>query len=162
MLRKLKMKDAESMLEWMHDYNVIENLNTDFLSKSIEDCYNFIEKSQNSGVDLNLAIVNENDQYVGTVSLKHINCEIGIAEFAIVVSSYAMGTGISANAMQEILKIGKNGMNLKNIYWCVSENNARAMCFYDKNRYCRTEKVPKELLNYYEEEDLQRFIWYKY
>ena len=37
-LRRLERKDAPLMLEWMHDRNVIKDLNTDFASKTIDDC----------------------------------------------------------------------------------------------------------------------------
>ena len=37
-LREFKQKDAPLMLEWMHDPSVVENLQTDFGSKTIEDC----------------------------------------------------------------------------------------------------------------------------
>ena len=44
-LRELEKKDAELMLEWMHDRNVVHWLNTDFDSKTIADCEKFIEIS---------------------------------------------------------------------------------------------------------------------
>ena len=34
-LRKLQLKDAPLMLEWMHDESVVHDLHTDFASKSI-------------------------------------------------------------------------------------------------------------------------------
>ena len=34
-LRKLELKDAPLMLEWMHDETVVEDLHTDFASKTI-------------------------------------------------------------------------------------------------------------------------------
>ena len=43
-LRKLEMKDAPLMLQWMHDRNVTENLRTDFASKTLQDAENFIRK----------------------------------------------------------------------------------------------------------------------
>ena len=42
-LRKLEIKDAPLMLEWMHDKSVVEDLRTNFLTKTIEDCENFIK-----------------------------------------------------------------------------------------------------------------------
>ena len=55
-LRKLELKDAPFMLEWMHDGNVIGNLRTDFASKTIQDAEGFIEWSSNDKKNLNLAI----------------------------------------------------------------------------------------------------------
>lgn len=134
-LRKLQLKDAPFMLEWMHDKSVVENMQTDFASKTIEDCENFIQAANSTVHDLHLAIVDENDIYMGTVSLKHI--ENNAAEFAITVRKSAMGKGYSHFGMVEILRIGLEDLGLDRIYWCVSSNNKRAVRFYDKNGYQR-------------------------
>lgn len=134
-LRKLQLKDAPFMLEWMHDKSVVENMQTDFASKTIEDCENFIRAANSTIHDLHLAIVDENDIYMGTVSLKHI--ENNTAEFAITVRKSAMGKGYSHFGMVEILRVGLEELGLDRIYWCVSSNNKRAVRFYDKNGYQR-------------------------
>ena len=54
--------------------------------------------------DLHLAVANDNDAYMGTVSLKHIHD--GTAEFAITVRACAMGKGYSQFGMVSILEIG--------------------------------------------------------
>ena len=82
-LRRLELKDAPLMLEWMHDQDVVEKMQADFASKTIEDCKKFIQDSQNNKMDLNLAIVDEQDIYMGTVSLKNITEKD--AEFAITI-----------------------------------------------------------------------------
>lgn len=46
-LRKLELKDATLMLEWMHDKTVVNNLKVNFMSKTIEDCESFIINSWN-------------------------------------------------------------------------------------------------------------------
>ncbi len=134
-LRKLIRQDAPLMLEWMHDDSVVHDLKTDFASKSIEDCEKFIECSLHDNQNLHLAIVDESDNYQGTVSLKSITD--GSAEFAITVRSCAMGNGYSKEAMEKIIDIGFDELNLSSIYWCVSPNNKRAVRFYDKNKYRR-------------------------
>ena len=72
-LRKLKKNDAILMLEWMHDSSVVESLQTDFTSKTIEDCEKFIEDSLLDAHNLHFAIADEFDVYQGTVSLKNIS-----------------------------------------------------------------------------------------
>ena len=57
------------MLEWMHDDSVVHDLQTDFSSKTIEDCKSFIECSMNDKCSLNLAI---SDDIVYSVSLKEL------------------------------------------------------------------------------------------
>lgn len=43
-LRKLESKDAPLMLEWMHDSDVVAKMQTDFQSKTLEDCLTFIKR----------------------------------------------------------------------------------------------------------------------
>ncbi|MCD8369327.1 MAG: N-acetyltransferase, partial [Clostridiales bacterium] len=67
-LRRLELKDKKLMLEWMHDFNVVQNMRTDFCNKTEEDCEAFIQSSWENTGDLHLAIVDESDMYLGTVS----------------------------------------------------------------------------------------------
>lgn len=132
-LRKLDVKDAPFMLEWMHSADVVKNLQADFASKTITDCENFISSAQKTSKDLHLAIVDDNDEYMGTVSLKHITNKN--AEFAITIRNKAMGKGFSRYGMDTIIEYGLKKYNLEEIYWCVSPENKRAIRFYDKNGY---------------------------
>lgn len=159
-LRKLEIKDAPLMLEWMHDNDVVENLGTNFLSKTLEDCVSFIKHSRDSESDLHLAVVDENDVYMGTVSLKGIDYESKTAEFAIAIRKKAMGKGFSSFAMKEIIRIGFEELNLNAIYWCVLKENKRAVRFYDKNGYSRTNIVNKEIYSRYREKQNRNFFWY--
>ena len=161
-LRKLKKKDADFMLEWMHDKNVISELNANFSEKTIDDCIAFIENSNISDEDIHFAIVDANDEYMGTVSLKHVDMISKNAEFAITVRSSAMGRGFSSFGMSEILKYGIEILHLTDIYWCVAKTNTRAIRFYDKNNYVRTTSVPSVILSHYDSELLEKLIWYKY
>ena len=134
-IRKLELKDAEAMLVWMHDQDVVKDLSANFADKSIEDCKEFIRESWDDNSNLHMAIADDSDNYLGTVSLKHLTHDN--AEFAITIGKTAMGTGISALAMKEILRLGFKEIGLKEIYWCVSPENKRALQFYDKNGYHR-------------------------
>lgn len=159
-LRKLELKDAPLMLEWMHDDSVVHFMGANFAEKKIEDCENFIRYSQESENDLNLAIVDDNDEYMGTVSLKHINKELKMAEFAVTVRKCAMGRGISAYGMKEIIRIGLEELGLDKVLWCVSKLNERAVRFYDKNGYKRTTDIHEYYKSMYTEEQNALFIWY--
>ena len=160
-LRKLTHKDAPLMLEWMHDADVTEDLAADFSKKTLEDCFQFIDCAQDTDNDLHLAIVDERDEYLGTVSLKHINQEKRMAEFAITIRRKAMGTGISKIAMQETLAFGFEKLGLQNIYWCVDEKNVRAIRFYNKNNYKIVQKGPREFADFYSPDKLKNLIWYQ-
>ena len=155
-LRKLELKDAPLMLEWMHDTNVVSNLRGGFLSKTLEDAQNFILDSLECKDNIHLAIVSDTDEYMGTVSLKNI--EDGNAEFAITVRSTAMGKGYSWFGMQSILEKAFIEYDLKSVYWCVNKSNARAIRFYDKHNFKETLNVPSSILNRYDEND--NLKWY--
>jgi len=161
-LRRLEEKDAVLMLEWMNDEDVISHLSGKFLNRSIEDCQEFIIKSRMESTNLHLAIANEGDEYLGTVSLKNINHKYQIAEFAIIVRKSMMGKGIAAEAMKEILFKGLQDYNLKKIFWCVTRSNVRAIRFYDKNKYIMADQVPELILNNYDDMFRKKLIWYVY
>ena len=156
-LRELQPKDAPLMLEWMHEPDVVKHLRRDFASKTIEDCLQFIQAAKNSEEDLHCAIVNDEDEYMGTVSLKHIR--EGKAEFGITVRSCAMGKGYAQFGMNSIIKKGFSEQGLDEIYWCVSPENVRALRFYDKNGYERSKK-PNINPSYYSPEETAKMIWY--
>ena len=155
-IRKLELKDAPLMLEWMHDDSVIRDLRTNFMTKTIDDCIGFINAAQDESESLHLAIVDDNDKYMGTVSLKHINN--GTAEFGITVRKCAMGKGFSHYGMVEILKIGFENRKVDMIYWCVDPVNHRAVRFYDKNGYKRCD-APKQA-SHYTKDEKEKFMWY--
>ena len=156
-LRMLREKDAPLMLEWMHDDSVVQNLKTDFAAKTLEDCITFINTAQGKKESLHLAIVDDNDTYMGTVSLKHINKSS--AEFAIVVRKCAMGLGYSQYGMRKIIDRGVKQLGIHRIFWCVSPTNYRAIRFYDKNGYSRS-NVPEEANVFYKKSEQENFIWY--
>ena len=159
-LRKLQCADAPLMLEWMHDESVVGHLGTNFMEKTLDDCQRFITWANETDTDLHLAVADEGNAYMGTVSLKHIHA--GIAEFAITVRACAMGKGFSRYGMVAILEKGIRELGLSAIYWCVSQHNARAVRFYDKNGYVRTEQVPATITDAYTPEQQKDFIWYVY
>ena len=69
----------------------------------------------NSGTSIHLAVADDSDTYMGTVSLKHIDKVAGNCEFAITVRKCAMGEGYSSYAMKEIIRIPIEELNLKQI-----------------------------------------------
>ena len=132
-LRELKGKDAERMLEWMHDENVVENLSANFKHMTINDCEEFIAKANlNETKDLHRAICVDDDRYVGTISLKNISYVDSNAEYAIALRTDAMGCGISSYATKEILRIAFKELGLHKVYLYVKETNIRARKFYKK------------------------------
>lgn len=159
-LRKLEQRDAPLMLEWMHDESVVRHMSTNFKEKTIDDCLRFIAWAGDAQNDVHLAVVDEKDEYMGTVSLKHIHDHT--AEFAITVRKCAMGKGFSQFGMASVLEHAISELKLQSVYWCVSCKNERAVRFYDKNGYTRTRQIPGFLLKEYTREQIADFIWYVY
>ena len=157
-LRKLKLKDAPLMLEWMYDTDIVKDLRNNFASKTIEDCRAFISSSGNDERHIHYAIVSNKDEYMGTVSLKEIDKQTKSAEFGIVVRKAAMGAGYSWFGMTSIFKIAFEKLGLEFVYWCVSEDNKRACRFYDKHHFSRLKDVPDFALERYK--NIPNLRWY--
>lgn len=154
------MKDLNLMYEWMHNISVTENLQKDFSVLSQKDCEQFIKDSIGDTQNIHKAIVDDNDTYMGTVSLKNIN--VDVAEFAIVLHPQVMGKGYAILAMKQIIEYGFKYMGLKIIYWYVSEKNQRAIKFYTKNNFFPLKNIPEDIKNSAEAELINNkdYLWY--
>lgn len=162
-LRLLEVRDAAFMHEWMQDESVVGYLQADFANKKVSDCEAFIKTSWELENNIHLAIVDENDEYMGTVSLKHIDRQQSAAEFAITVRSVAMGKGFSSFAIKEIIRIAHEKLGLDTVYWCVSRLNTRAIRFYDKNGFNRLRQAPAAAISSgkYSKAQFELFLWYE-
>lgn len=158
-LRLLEERDAPLMLEWMHDLSVVGNLKADFTKKTLADCKEFIYKAQNTRDDLHMAVADDNDEYMGTVSLKHIKHKS--AEFGIVIRKKAMGAGYSVYAMKEILRVAFEELHLDKVFWCVSPMNKRALHFYGKNGYRQIDGKTIDIYEGYSGEEVEMYLWYQ-
>ena len=146
------------MYEWMHDWFVVEKMQTDFMSKTKEDCCYFINNSQSNDY-IHLAIVDDEDVYMGTVSLKHMTKRN--AEFAITVCREVMGKGYAIAAMKEIIKLGFEKYGLSDIYWCVASDNTRALRFYNKNGFQTVDPINIDGIEGYTNEQIRAYTWYQ-
>lgn len=131
MLRRLEEKDAPLMLEWMHDSEINCNFQADFASSTMESVKSFINDSFNDESQ-NFAFVDEKDEYLGTISLKHISHINSNAEYAIVTRKKAQGTGAAMKATQELLQYAFEELKLHKVYLNVLEENVRAQRLYEK------------------------------
>lgn len=132
-LRKLKIKDANLMLNWMHDDNVVKKMGIDFKKFTLHDCEKFIKQANKSEFpNLHRAICSDKDEYLGTISLKNISKMNKNAEYAIVLNSKAMGKGIASEATTKILSYAFYELELHKVYLYVKLSNKRAIKFYKK------------------------------
>lgn len=158
-IRKLRQDDGLLMLEWMHDENVVKKMRGNFLQKTQEDVLAFIESSKDTSSSIHLAIVDDDDKYMGTISLKNIDLEEASAEFGIAIRSCAMGKGYAFDGMKYILNYAFSNVLLKKIVWCVSKDNIRAVRFYDKHLFRRTDNAPDRIKVVYS--NMKDLIWYE-
>ena len=159
-LRNLELKDAPLMLEWMHDESVVGKLKGNFIEKTLADAESFILASANKKENIHLAIVSDEDEYMGTASLKEINRENNNAELSIVVRSCAMGKGYSWYGLEENIKLAFEQLGLECVYWCVSRENERAVRFYDKHNFHETVDIPISVQKRYER--MNDLKWYSF
>lgn len=131
-LRELKEKDAIHMLEWMKDNDISKCFQFDTKNSSIDKCVEFIRNSSLNEKNRNYAIVDSNDEYLGTISLKNIDLLNRNAEYAIVTRNKTHGTGVAKQATIDLLKIAFNDMKLEKVYLNVLSENIRAIKFYKK------------------------------
>ena len=129
-LRRLKNEDAEKMLEWMADPEVNQFFRFNKTNLSIEKCHNFILNSFTK-TDRHYAI-EENNEYMGTISLKHIDPTNKKAEYAIALRKAAQGKGLGTKASKELLNIAFNELNLNKVYLDVLSDNTPAIHLYKK------------------------------
>lgn len=133
-IRRLDIKDAILMIEWMKDKEINSNFRIDFNKMTIDEVEKFILNSYDKQ-NIHMAIVNEHDEYLGTVSLKNIDYINKNAEYAIVLRRKAIGKGIAKIGTKEILKIAFEYLNLNKVYLNVYSDNKRAIKFYEKMEF---------------------------
>lgn len=150
-LRPLKAKDAERMLQWMQNDNVTEFLQIGGRNVKLESVQGFIEGAADESVNLHRAIVDDNDVYFGTVSLKHIDLVNKEAEYAIAMHMEGIGTGAARQGSNLLFQIAKEKLALKRLYLYVKKVNQRAVKFYSKGPW-----VPCKPLN-----DDESLLWFE-
>lgn len=157
-LRELEQKDAPLMLEWMHDEDIVGKLRGNFKEKSLADVESFILASVNKKNSIHLAIVSDEDEYMGMVSLNYIDRDNNSAELAVIVRKSAMGRGYSWYGTEEIISVAFEKYGLETVYWCVPQKNERAIRFYDKHNFHEAVDISDSILARYE--GMDDLKWY--
>ena len=141
-LRPLEKKDAPLMLEWQQDPSIMCFFRFDTSHASLATCEAFIAGADRDPSCRHYAIADEDDTYLGTISLKHIDPLGGCAEYAICTRQCAHGTGAALQATQALLRIAFEELELQRVYLNSLEENGRANAFYRKAgfRFVRSEE----------------------
>lgn len=136
-LRELQEKDAPFMLEWMHDKEIQKAFKKDMSKMCLEDTQKFcresgIPKEIKDGTCIHFAIVDEQDEYLGTISLKNFDLSSGNAEYAISVRKKVQGKGVAVKATELLLEKAFKEYGLHKVYLNVLADNKRAIRMYEK------------------------------
>ncbi len=119
------------MLEWMHDPAINRWFRFDAERMTEERAERFIEGSV-SETAVHYAVADEEDTYLGTISLEEIDRENGHALYAVAMRAAAQGTGAAMSATRQLLHIAFSEMGLERVYLNVLSDNIRAKRFYEK------------------------------
>lgn len=131
-LRALRLEDVDMMYEFIEDNDIAENFMFTRFPNSKKGLSEFVTNSWGNQSDIHFAITNEEDEYVGTVSLKNINYIDRNAEYAIVLRKTFWGKNFAFEATKQIIDYGFQRINLHKIYLNVISSNTRANKFYEK------------------------------
>lgn len=134
-LRRLEIKDAKYMLEWMHDDSVNKYFRFNAKKNTIDTVIEFISASIEDIQNYHFAVVDDNDEYMGTVSLKNIDNDAMNAEYAIVLRACAQGKGLGKYATESILKFAFVNLKLNRVYLNVLSDNVNAIRMYEKTGF---------------------------
>ena len=144
-LRPLRLEDAKRMLEWMRDPDITKYLQIGGPDTSKESVEAFIRNSADECTNLHRAVINRDGEYLGTISLKHIDKDKGEAEYAISMHKSALGSGAAAQASRLLLEMAFVQFDLKRVYLNVLSVNQRAVKFYEKFGFQYTHVSPLQI-----------------
>jgi diamine N-acetyltransferase len=160
-LRELQLKDVDGMLEWMHDPELVKNFRFDATSMTRQKVEAFIVESLNSETDKHFAIVADENEYLGTISLKNIDHMSKHGEYAIALRKKAIGTGVAVEGTKLLLDRAFNDWNLEKVYLNVLTENKRAIRFYEKVGFQQEGQFKKHVLAHGRIHDLSWFAIFK-
>lgn len=123
------------MFEWMHDPDIQAGFQTDMMSKTLDDAKAFIGNAQYlmaDGKSIHFAIADEQDKYLGTISLKDINLRDRRGEYAISLRKCAQGRGIATDATHQLLMLSFGDWMLEKVYLNVLSENTKAIRLYER------------------------------
>lgn len=156
-LRKLQEKDVPLIYEWMKDPQVNCFFRFDPGRVTPDTVRAFVVQAQDTSADMHLACVNDADEYLGTISLKHIDRDDGTAEYAVAFRKSAQGSGAARFATREILRIAFEELHLEKVYLNVLTDNQHAIHFYEKVGFVREGHARKAVVINGQRRDL---YWY--
>ncbi|MBR0429716.1 MAG: GNAT family N-acetyltransferase [Lachnospiraceae bacterium] len=147
-LRELELQDAPLMLEWMHDEKVLKGLQKPFRDMTLENAVAFIKSVSYDVVEgnsLHYAIVDEQDEYLGTISLKDLDLVAKHAEYAVTMRSGFHGQGIGTKATKLLLMKAFTELGLERVYLTVLADNLHAKHMYERSGFKKEGTLRKHI-----------------
>lgn len=133
-LRPLKESDLDEIMKWINNLEVTKYLSSLIFPVSRLEEEKYLEKMMSKNDEQkNMVIENMERQYIGQISLVHIDWKNRNAELGIVIGNKKdWGKGYGTEAIKMVLDYGFHQMNLNNIYLWVFEYNPRGIRCYEK------------------------------
>lgn len=156
-IRQLELKDAEPMMECLNDKTNTQYMLIGGKCFSYQDCVNFINSTHSDKNNINFAIIDENDNWIGTISLKHVDNKVRQAEYAIITAPHVHGKGYAYKATVELIEYAFTNLNLQRIYLNVTSDNLRAINFYKRCGFVHEGTFRKAILIRDQLKDLEWF-----
>ena len=128
-LRTLSLDDLPLMKEWMMDKEVTQYFRFNGYNESKVTQY--IKDSLVDTQNRHFAIVDANNTYLGTISLKNIDLVNKHAEYAIVLRKPFWGKGVGKQASLLLIDFAKQ-IGMHKIYLNVLSTNTSAIQLYEK------------------------------
>lgn len=153
--RKLQLKDAEKMLEWMHDADISRMYQTDFAHYTLSDAQDFILHSFSED-NQHFAVVDGQDEYLGTVSLKNISKYNKNAQLASAFRKCASEETYT-DAVLRMMAYGFEKLQLEEVYVHILEDSGRFIQFYTRLGFCKGGTYINRL---YLQEGPKKLCWY--
>lgn len=147
-IRTLEENDVDGMLEWMHDSSINCFFNDKIKESTRQSALEFIKaavKAHREGKEYCFAITDEGGNYMGSISLKNIDRNLGTAEYAIAARKCAHGKGYAIKATQELFDFAFKELYLNKIQLNVVEDNLRAIRFYEKCGFVQEKELSEDI-----------------
>lgn len=127
--RRLQIKDADGMLRWMHDKEASYDYKTDFQNYTKAEVIDFINHSFSED-NKHFAVVNEQDEYIGTISLKNISKYNKNAELTSGFGKWVDSMTFQC-AIEKMIDYAFDDLGLDEVYIHVFEDNIAMIRFYE-------------------------------
>ncbi len=141
-LRELERDDISMLNKWRNDYELIDLLGAPFryINSEVDDVWydNYMNSRANT---VRCAILNDDDCFIGVVSLTDINYINQSAKFHIMIGEKgARKCGAGTYATNKMLAHGFYNLNLQRIELEVLSRNESAIHLYEKVGFVREGK----------------------